>query len=49
MPSSTSIVITAFAWSSSSTSAIFPTGWPPTRTWLPATSWPALSNTALTR
>src|SRR3954452_21339482 len=45
----TSSVTTAFARSSSSTSAIFPTGWPPTRTWLPGTSWPALSNTALTR
>jgi hypothetical protein len=46
--SSSSIVITAFAESSSSMSAIVPIGCPPTRTWLPGTSWPALSKTALT-
>ena len=46
--SSTSIVTTAFAELSSSMSAIEPIGWPPTRTSLPGTSWPALSKTALT-
>ena len=29
-------------------SEILPIGWPPTRTWLPGTSWPAFSKTALT-
>ncbi len=43
-----SMVTTALAASSSSMSAIVPMGWPPTRTWLPGTSWPALSKTALT-
>ena len=45
---STSMVTTAFAEASSSMSAIEPIGWPPTRTSLPGTSWPALSKTALT-
>jgi hypothetical protein len=47
-PSSISIVTRAFADLSSSISEMVPTDWPPTRTSLPGTSWPALSNTALT-
>ena len=46
--SSTSIVTTAWVWSSSSISVIVPTGAPPTRTWLPLTSWPAFWKTAWT-
>ena len=46
--SSISIVTTASERSFSSMSEIVPTGLPPTRTWLPLTSGPALSNTALT-
>ena len=48
MSSSTSIFTTACAESSRSMSVIVPTGRPPTRTWLPLTSWPAFSNTAVT-
>jgi hypothetical protein len=44
-----SIVTTACAASFSSMSEIEPTTAPPTRIWLPLTSWPALSKTALTR
>ena len=46
--SSTFIVTTAFASSSSTMSVIEPIGWPPTRTSLPGTSWPAFSKTAWT-
>jgi hypothetical protein len=48
MSPSTLIVMMAFARLSSSMSEIDPIGWPPTRTSLPFTSWPALSKTALT-
>ena len=47
--SSSSIVTTAWAASFSSISSIVPIVCPPTRTWLPLTSWPALSKTAVTR
>src|SRR3954447_21386373 len=48
MSSLTFIVTTALAWSSRSMSVMVPTALPPTRTWLPFTSWPALAKTAWT-
>src|SRR5215216_6516309 len=42
------MVTIALAESSSSMSEIEPMGWPPTRTSLPGTSWPAFWKTALT-
>ena len=46
--SPTSMVTIALADWSSSMSVIVPMGWPPTRTSLPGTSWPAFWKTALT-